>query len=233
MLAVKARSWLPLTLAVLLSVQLSALAYAQEGEPPEQKEANEAPNGPTTASPLHHAKKTQKRKYMVEGGNRSDAGVFHVAAAAGGNFYIEPQLDPDTGLANGTFFKDFGFQAGIFFDYDYSEIDANIPLMLRGMVGYKYVLSSTHVFAFDGVVRRQFRFSEKASFGLGLGGSAAVWYRSVTTTSPLEEIVVLPSFVLEAGFDFNPFMVDFKWLVNRIGSDSTLMGFELYFGFRL
>ena len=149
---------------------------------------------------------------------------------------MEPKLTADSAgkkVTNGEYFKDFGFQAGVFFDYDYSEMDVNIPLGLRGMVGYKYILNSVHVFSFDGVVRHMWRFSETASFGAGLGGSAAVWYRSITASSPDEEIVFLPSFVVTAGFDFTPFMVDFKWLINRIGGDNTIMGFELYFGFRL
>ena len=133
---------------------------------------------------------------------------------------------------------DFGFQGGAYFDYDYSELPQNIPLDLRAMIGYKNVHSGTHVFALDGMVRMMFRFSEKADFGLGFGGSAAVWYRPENTNAangPIsaEEIVFLPSLLLGAGFDFTPLMVDFKVLINKIGQDATRMGFELYFGFRL
>jgi len=175
----------------------------------------------------------QRRKYFVPDTERVDAGIFHVAFAAGGNFYLEPKLDAVTREPDGEYFKDFGFQAGVFFDYDYSSLNENIPLGLRGMVGYKYILSSVHVFTFDGVVRYMFRVSDRTTFGLGLGGSAAVWYRSITDTSPDEEVIFLPSFIVGGGFEFNPFMVDFKWLINRLGGDATIMGFELYFGVRL
>jgi hypothetical protein len=66
-----------------------------------------------------------------------------------------------------------------------------------------------------------------------MGGSAAVWYRPQSSSAPNEEVIFLPSLLLGAGFEFNPFMVDFKWLINRVGADSTIMGFELYFGFRI
>src|SRR5438067_882287 len=53
------------------------------------------------------------------------------------------------------------------------------------------------------------------------------------TTPAEEEIIFLPSAILGFGFEYEPFMVDFKWLLNRFGQDSTITGFELYFGFRL
>lgn len=173
----------------------------------------------------------QKRQFFNPSNPRADAGVFHVAFAFGGNFYIEPKTTNN--VPNGDYFKDPGFQAGVYFDHDYSELDENIPLMLRGMIGYKYVLSSVHMFSFDGMVRQMWRWSEKTSFGVGMGGSAALWYRVVTPTSPNEEVVFLPSLLLGAGFEFNPFMADFKWMINRIGADNIIMGFELYFGFRI
>lgn len=172
------------------------------------------------------------RKYFNNQDPRSDAGVFHVAFAAGGNFYIEPRVDSG-GAPTGDFYKDFGFQAGAYFDHDYSELDENIPLMLRGFVGYKYILSSVHVFSFDGMVRRMWRWSENTTFGVGVGASAALWYRSQTPSSPNEEIIFLPSLLLGAGFEFNPFMVDLKWTINRFGAENVITGFELYFGFRL
>jgi hypothetical protein len=204
----------------------SALAEAgYDDEPPKSIEA------PPPAIPARN-RRQEKRRYFQPDTDRTDAGIFHVGIAAGGNFYIEPQVDTNK-VPTGEFFKDFGFQAGVFFDYDYSEMDENIPLMLRGMVGYKYILSSVHVFTFDGMVRHMWRFSDKASFGLGMGGSAALWFRTITDTSATEEMVLLPSLLLGAGFEFEPFMVDFKWLINRIASDNVIMGFELYFGFRL
>ena len=65
-----------------------------------------------------------------------------------------------------------------------------------------------------------------------MGASAAIWYRTNTAASN-EQIIFLPSVILGAGFEFNPFMVDFKWLINRFGQDTTITGLELYFGFRL
>jgi hypothetical protein len=185
--------------------------------------------------PAKAAKPTKKnqRHYFTDQTPRTDAGIFHVGFAFGGNFYMEPQFQTGTGVATGDYFRDFGFQGGVYFDYDYSELHENIPLMLRGMVGYKYVLNSAHVGTFDGMVRYMLRFSESASMGIGFGGSAAVWYRSLGSLSPNEEVIFLPSLLMGLGFEFNPFMVDFKWLINRVGSNSTIMGWELYFGFRL
>lgn len=176
--------------------------------------------------------KQETRKFFNDDTKRVDAGVFHVGFAAGGNFYIEPDVD-NNDVPTGDFYKDFGFQAGVYFDHDYSELDENIPLMLRGMIGYKYMLASVHAFSFDGMVRRMFRFSEHASFGLGVGASAAVWFRARTATSPNEEVILLPSLLIGGGFEFNPFMVDLKWAINRVGAENVIMGFELYFGFRL
>lgn len=179
------------------------------------------------------AAQQKKRKYLTDDTPRSDSGIFHVGFAAGGNFYFEPQVTSSNQVPTGDYFKDYGFQGGVYFDWNYHELPENIPLGLRGMIGYKYVLNSVHVFAFDGMVRRMWQFSENASFGVGIGGSAAVWYRSVTDLSPTEEILFLPSFIVGAGFEFSPFMVDFKILVNRLGEDSSIGGAELYFGFRL
>jgi hypothetical protein len=228
----RSTSWIFLALALIAFQSLPPKAWAEEEEDEGYISEEEKPASATPAEPEAKPKKKKasgKRKYFTDNSPRSDAGVFHVAATVGGNFYIEPDVSSTTG----EYFKDFGFAVGVTFDYDYSELDENIPLCLRGMIGYKYVLNSVHVAAFDGVVRHMWRFSEKSSFGLGLGGSAAVWYRAVTPTSPTEEIIFLPSFVMEAGFDFNPFMIDIRLLINRIKADSSILGGELYFGFRL
>ncbi|MBI4404462.1 MAG: hypothetical protein HY537_09890 [Deltaproteobacteria bacterium] len=204
------------------------------GEPPAGDESfseepknnvEELPAPPPIAAPQPVR---PKRKYFIEDPQRIDAGIFHVAFAAGGNFYIEPKLDANR-VPLGDYFKDFGFQGGAYFDYDYDDIN----LGLRGFLGYKYILNSVHVFTFDPMVRYLWKFSDKVHFGLGVGGSAAIWFRKVTDTSGREEVAFIPSLLLGAGFDFNPFMVDFKWLINRIGPDSTIMGWEGYFGFRL
>jgi len=209
-------SWLVLVLALVTGGTLRA----EEG-------GEDAPAPPPP--------KKATRKYMVPDPNRVDAGVFHVGFAVGGNFYIEPQIDNNTGGPNGDYFKDFGFQAGVYFDYDYSALTENVPLSLRGMLGYKRILKSVNVFTFDGAVRHMWRFSERATFGAGIGGSAAIWFREPQNVAPLaaEEIIFLPSFLITFGFEYNPFMVDVKWLINRFGQDSTITGVELYFGFRL
>lgn len=224
--------WVRLTSLILLTALLAGplQALAEEDDDDGEDQQYDEPSSAPAAKKKD--RKGEKHKHFVPDPKRVDAGIFHVAAVVGGNFYTEPKVDSQ-GNANGEYFKDFGFQGGVIFDYDYSEMDENIPLSLRGGFFYKYILSSVHVFAFDGSARRMFRFSESADFGLGLGASAAVWYRSVTASSPNEEILFLPSVYLTAGFDFTPFMVEFKTLVNRVGSDSTIMGLELYFGFRL
>lgn len=228
--------WFKTSLLLLMALVM-ALPTAARAEDDADEEAEYDPVIEQTNPPPEKTRKDRKgerRKYITgHDPGRSDAGVFHVGFALGGNMYIEPKIDGTTRAPLGEYFKDFGFQAGVYFDYDYSEMDENIPLSLRGMLGYKYILNSVHVFAFDGVVRHMWRLSESASFGLGIGGSAAVWYRTVTSASPDEEIIFLPSFVVSTGFEFKPFMVDFKWLINRFGEDSTITGFELYFGFRL
>lgn len=228
---------------VLLAIALALPprhAHAEDYEEPQSDTEKSEASEPPPAQPAKPAKKKEKdkdkkTKYMVHEYDRVDAGVFHVGFAVGGNFYIEPKVTASNGAPTGEYFKDFGGQGGVYFDYDYSESSANIPLALRGMLGYKYVHAGTHVFAFDGMVRWMFRWSEKATFGLGFGGSAAVWYRAESTTPPIaaEEIIFLPSVLVGAGFEFQPFMVDFKCLVNRIGEDATRLGLELYFGFRL
>lgn len=204
----------------------------QEGAVDEERQIE----GPKDSRPARPTRQVKKRYFGTEKPERIDAGVFHVGFALGGNYYMEPKYQQTTTFGReptGEYFKDLGFQAGVYFDYDYSELTENVPLALRGMIGYKYILSSVNVFTFDGMVRRVWRTSDAASFGLGFGGSAAVWSRTVTVTSPEEEVIFLPSFLIGAGFEFNPFMVDFKWLINRVGGDNTIMGFELYFGFRL
>ncbi len=179
------------------------------------------------SSSWQKSNKNEKRKYFVEGEKRVDAGVFHVGFAAGGNFYTEPKFTL-AGAPLGEYFKDFGFQAGVYFDFDYEDT----RLGLRGWVGYKYLLNSVHAFAFDGMVRYLFRVSDNAKFGLGIGASAGLWFRSQTVDTN-EEVLFLPAFVLGAGFDFNPFLTDLKLLINRIGADATLLGVELSFGVRL
>lgn len=214
--------------ALFLALPATTLRAEEDDGTTEEKPAAAAEPSSTTKSTKEKDK--QKRKYMIYDPDRVDAGIFYVGFAAGGNFYIEPQIDTTTKAPNGQYFKDFGFQAGVFFDYDYSALEENIPLALRGMVGYKYILSSVHVFAFDAMVRRMFRFSEKSTFGLGFGASAALWFRPGSLTPPVaaEEIIFLPSLVMGAGFEFNPVMVDFKLLINRIGQDATILGTELY-----
>lgn len=208
--------------AVLAILVVGSPVLAEEQQPAEDPVPAQQP-------------KKQGRKYMVPDPNRVDAGVFHVGFAVGGNFYIEPQINNTTGAPNGDYFKDFGFQAGVYFDYDYSALTENVPLSLRGMVGYKRILKSINVFTFDGAVRHMWRFSERATFGAGIGGSTAIWFRESSGTAPVaaEEIIFLPSFLITFGFEYNPFMVDVKWLINRFGQDSTITGVELYFGFRL
>ena len=183
-------------------------------------------------------KKKPPRKYFSDNSPRTDAGIFHVAFAAGGNIYIEPKLNATTNEPVGDYFKDFGYQGGVYFDYDYSRMSDNIPLALRGFLGYKYALNSTHIFAVEGMVRRMFQVSDNADFGLGAGVSLATWFRQTTQvtaneTTQIEQTVLLPTFIIAAGFDFNPFMVDLKWMIHRFGADQTLMGAEFYFGVRL
>jgi len=219
-------------LMVLIFASFSFFAVA-ENTPDNSGSFDSRPSQPAQPSERTSNKNKESRKYFNDDSKRVDAGVFHVGFAGGGNFYMEPKKNSITKAPIGEYFKDFGFQVGVYFDHDYSELDENIPLALRGMVGYKYILNSVHVFAFDGVVRRMFRFSEKACFGIGGGGSIAVWNRVLNDFSNYEETLLLPSFILTAGFEFSPFMIDLKGLVNKFGADATIMGFELYFGFRL
>lgn len=172
--------------------------------------------------------KRVKRKYFVPDNNRIDAGTFHAAISVGGNFYIEPKFDANNAPL-GEYFKDFGFQGGVYFDFDYDDT----RLGLRGWLGYKYILNSAHVFAFDGVVRYLFQVSDATNFGLGIGASAAVWIRGETDTTRGEEVFFLPALIIAAGLDFNPFMADLKLVVNHIGEDFTILGLEFLFGFRL
>lgn len=211
-----------------------SLPYNETEEAPPASKTQLAPPLQTPPSSTGRRRDT-KRKFFNDDSKRIDAGVFHVGFAAGGNFYTQHQSDLTTGIPTGDYYKDFGFQAGVFFDHDYSELEDNIPLMLRGMVGYKYILNSVHVFAFDGLVRRMFRFSDAAAFGVGVGVSAAIWYQTSNSASAVvtEDIVFLPSLLIGAGFEFEPFMIDFKWLINKFGAGTAVTGFELYFGFRL
>lgn len=234
----RAHHFLCLSLALCLAASVARTSYAEDEDRPSDQEASSP--GDEAPPPPPRRKKPKRREYVTDTdhGDRSDAGIFHVAFAGGGNFYVEPQeiqQADGTQSPSGQYFKDFGFQAGVYFDYDYSEMEENIPLLLRGMVGYKYILSSVNVFTFDAVAARVFRFSEGASFLIGLGGSAAVWYRTESTTAPIsaEQIIFLPSFIIDMGFNFNPFMVDFKWLINKFGDNDTITGLELYFGFRI
>lgn len=188
---------------------------------------------PLSNTPTIKKEKKEKRFFGTEKDPRIDAGIFHVAFAAGGNFFMEPKLLSANGTPTGDYFNDFGFGGGVFFDYDYSQMTENIPLMLRGFVGYRYILNSVHVFDVEGIARRMWQFSESSSFGLGVGVSSALWYRSLTDSSPYEETLFLPSMIVEAGFEFNPMMVQLKWLVNRLGSDSSINGVEFMFGIRL
>lgn len=194
------------------------------------------PATPTVVEPSPRKEKKEKKEkrfFGTEKDPRIDAGIFNVAFALGGNFFIEPKLLAANGAKTGDYFNDFGFGGGVFFDYDYSKMTENIPLMLRGFVGYRYILQSVHVFDIEGIARRMWQFSESSSFGVGLGVSTALWYRSLTDNSPYEETLFLPSMVVETGFEFNPMMVQLKWLVNRLGSDSSINGIEFMFGIRL
>lgn len=179
-------------------------------------------------TPPHSETKKEKTRYFIEDTSRVDAGTFHVGFAAGGNFYMEPKFDSSFNLT-GEYFNDFGFQVGVYFDYDYKDT----PLGLRGIVGYKYILSSVHVFDLEAIARMLFAFSQSVQYYVGVGVSTGVWFRTVTDTSAQEETALLPTLVVSTGFDFNPFMTDFKIMVHRIGDNSTIMGLELSFGFRL
>jgi hypothetical protein len=221
-----------LSLGIMIAL-LGASTPLRAEDDEASEEAVEEVEQPRPAAPVKKKAKTKKKRaYHIEDIERTDAGVFHVAFAAGGNFYVEPKFSKTTGQPTGDYFKDFGFQGGAFFDYDYSELTENVPLGLRGMIGYKYILQSTHVFAFDGLARIMWRLSDDVTFGLGMGVSLGTWYRAETALST-EETKFLPCGIIGAGFEFNPFMVDLKWLINRFGADSTITGVELYFGFRL
>jgi len=191
------------------------------------------PDAPSKSKEPAKPEKKEKRYFGTEQDPRVDAGIFHVAFAAGGNFFIEPKLEASNKQPTGDYFNDFGFGGGVVFDYDYSRMTENIPLMLRGMIGYRYVLQSVHVFDLEGIARRMWQFSDSSTFGIGVGVSTALWYRTLTNNSPYEETLFLPSFILETGFEFNPLMVELKWLVNRFGTDSTINGLEFLLGIRL
>jgi hypothetical protein len=237
MSSIKYRFGSLLVFAFALALSLSTQVIAEEEKSQQVEELT--PSQQTTPitqqqnnSPVKKEKK-DKRYFGTEKDPRIDAGIFHVAFAAGANFFIEPKLNATTKAPIGEYFNDFGYGGGVVFDYDYSQMTENIPLMLRGYVGYKYILNSVHVFDVEGIARRMWQFSDTASFGVGAGVSTAVWYRTLSDSSPYEETLFLPSFVLETGFEFNPVMVQLKWLVNRLGSDSSINGIEFMVGVRL
>lgn len=231
-------------LAFLLTLIISSISSNVMAENENEENQNPSPvedlqpsqksiplSQPTTpASP--RKEKKDKRYFGTEKEPRIDAGIFHVGFAAGGNFFIEPKLSAANGTPLKEYFNDFGFGGGVVFDFDYSQMTENIPLMLRGFVGYRYVLRSVHVFDVQGIVRRMWQFSDSSSFGIGAGVSSALWFRTITDESLYEETLFLPSLVLETGFEFNPLMVDLKWLVNRLGTDSTINGVEFSLGIR-
>ncbi|NDC25597.1 MAG: hypothetical protein EB078_11220, partial [Proteobacteria bacterium] len=207
----------------------------------EQTEQDSSQPPPLKTGPIKlkpSAKKKEPRKFFSDNSPRSDAGIFHVAFALGGNFYIEPKLNASTKAFADDYFRDFGYQGGVYFDYDYSRMAENIPLSLRGYIGYKYAMNSTHIFAVEGVVRRMFQVSETSDFGIGAGVSLATWFRSTSQvennqTTQIDETILLPTFIVSGGFDFNPFMVDLKWMIHRMGEGNTIMGAEFNFGVRL
>lgn len=169
---------------------------------------------------------------------RVDAGVFHVGFAAGGNFFIEPEEYGTiySSESTGQYFTSFGLQAGIYLDHDYSELTENVPLMIRAIIGYRYILDSIHIFAVDGLVRYMMRFSEHNALGLGGGVSAGIWYVPGSYYAPpytVNEVAFVPALLLSAGIEFDNFFGDFKTMVKEINSFSTILGFELSFGFRL
>lgn len=229
-------------LVVLITLCLSNFAYqplfAEEDYEDEETIIEESEIVPRPSTPTRRPKRVlTKRKYFTDTSPRSDAGIFHVGFAVGGNIYMEPKLRASDNEFADDYFKDFGYQGGVYFDYDYSRASENIPLALRGFLGYKYALNSTHIFAAEGVVRRIFNLSENSDFGLGAGVSLATWFRNITQISStetveIEQTVLLPTFILSAGFDFNPFMVDLKWMIHRFGVGESLMGAEFYFGVR-
>ncbi|MFM8316178.1 MAG: hypothetical protein ACKOA8_18005 [Deltaproteobacteria bacterium] len=231
---------LKLTLITLMLFSTSHLisyplmAEEESSEPVEELlPANKAePAAPSPNTQSKKIEKKEKRYFGTEKEPRIDAGIFHVAFAAGGNFFIEPKLNATTKEPLEEYFNDFGFGGGVIFDYDYSKMTENIPLMLRGFVGYRYILKSVHVFDVQGIARRMWQFSDTSSFGVGLGFSSAVWYRTLNEESLYEETLFLPSLVVETGFEFNPVMVELKWLINRFGQDSSINGLEFLLGIR-
>lgn len=225
---------------LLMSTCILSFSWAEEDfeEYEEETVIEESRPVDSNRKALREKPNIKKRKYFSDTSPRSDAGIFHVGFALGGNVYIEPKLRASDNEFVDDYFKDFGYQGGVYFDYDYSRASENIPLALRGFLGYKYALNSTHIFAAEGVVRRIFNLSENSDFGIGAGVSLATWFRNITQISSVETVeieqtVLLPTFILSAGFDFNPFLVDLKWMIHRFGVGETLMGAEFYFGVRL
>lgn len=234
-----------LILSFFLAVQSLTLRAEEETEESQETAPVEelqpaqkaTPSSKTVVTPAPKKERKERRYFGTEPEPRIDAGIFHVAFVGGANFFIEPKLQLNNlgevdGKRTGEYFNDFGFGGGVVFDFDYSQMAENIPLMLRGFVGYKYVLRSVHVFDVEGIVRRMWQFSDSSTFGIGAGVSSAIWYRTKTDESLYEETLFLPSFVVETGFEFNPLMVELKWLVNRLGTDSSINGIEFLVGLR-
>src|SRR3989338_840974 len=154
-----------LVIGVLCFSGIVSAEYDDEfqSEPPFQSDESQSVEGDPAVlkvKPAGESPEKKSRTFFVPDTSRVDAGAFHVAIVAGGNFFVEPQVLSANLAPTGDYFKDFGFQAGVYFDYDYSELPENIPLALRGGAGYKYVLGGTHVFAVEGLVRNIFRMSD-------------------------------------------------------------------------
>ena len=138
---------------ITLVLGLSPALRAEEEETGDEEVQETTTRSTTIKKTEKTEKKKERRKFITDHPDRIDAGIFYVAAAIGGNFYTEPRFTA-AGAPSGDYFNDFGFQGGVYFDYDYSQLTENVPLALRGFVGYKYILNSVHCFSFDGMVRR-------------------------------------------------------------------------------
>src|SRR5260370_33334159 len=67
-----------------------------DGPPDKQGEATPSKAVPNAKTPATKQKDTKSRKYFIPDTDRTDAGIFHVAFAGGGNFYIEPRSEEHT-----------------------------------------------------------------------------------------------------------------------------------------
>src|SRR4051812_23875518 len=116
---------LAIFLGLFLAVTLARPAFSEDEESTKTEEESstsdtEAP--PPPPPPVRKKSKTKsgRREYVtdVDHNDRSDAGVFHIGFAAGGNFYLEPKLLQvgTQQTTTGEYFKDFGFQGGAYFD---------------------------------------------------------------------------------------------------------------------